>query len=57
MAAKGADYNELQEICENILQRYTDKEFDVCEVIYTHFESAINREVKLQRYTNIIRSD
>lgn len=50
VAAKGADYNELQEICENILQRYTDKEFDVCEVIYTHFESAINREVKLQRY-------
>lgn len=50
VASKGADFIELQEICERILQRYTDKEFDVCEVVYTHFESAINREVKLQQF-------
>jgi len=50
VAAKGADFTELQQICENILQAYTNKEFDVCEVVYTHFESAINREVKLQRF-------
>ena len=50
VAAKGADFIELQEICEKILQCYTDKEFDVCEVVYTHFESVINREVKLQQF-------
>ncbi len=50
VAAKGANFRELQDICENILSAYTDKEFDVCEVVYTHFNSAINREVKLQRF-------
>ena len=50
VAAKGADFKELQEICERILKSYTDKEFDVCEVVYTHFASAINREVRVQRY-------
>lgn len=50
IAAKGADFRELQTISENILKAYTDREFDVCEVVYTHFNSAINREVKLRRY-------
>ena len=50
VAAKGPDFKELQAICEKILLGYTRLEFDVCEVIYTHFNSAINREVKLQRF-------
>ena len=50
IAAKGADFKELQGICEKILKAYSDKEFDVCEVIYTRFKSAINREVTLQQF-------
>lgn len=50
IAAKGADFKELQGICEKILKAYSDKEFDVCEVIYTRFKSAINREVTVQQF-------
>lgn len=50
IAAKGADFKELQEICEKILKAYTDREFDVCEVVYTHFKSAISREVNVQQF-------
>ncbi len=50
IAAKGADFRELQGICEKILKAYSDKEFDVCEVIYTRFKSAINREVTVQQF-------
>lgn len=50
VAAHGADYQELQDLIEPILKQYVEGEFDVCEVIYTHFNSAINREVKNQRF-------
>ncbi len=50
VAAKGADYREVQVICERLLKEYTEKQFDVCEVVYTHFNSAINREVKVEQY-------
>ena len=50
VAAKGADYCEVQVICERLLKEYTEKQFDVCEVVYTHFNSAINREVKVEQY-------
>lgn len=50
IAAKGADFKELQVIAERILQAYTEKAFDVCEVIYTQFKSAINREVVVQQF-------
>ena len=50
IATKGADFKELQEICEKILKAYTDGEFDVCEVVYTRFNSAINREVTVQQF-------
>ena len=50
VAAKGADYRELQTICERLIGEYTEKKFDVCEAIYTHFNSAINREVKVESF-------
>lgn len=46
LAAKGARYREIEQICEELLKDYMVGEFDVCEVIYTHFNSAINRELK-----------
>lgn len=50
VAAKGADYQELQEIAEPLLAAYTEGKYDVCEVIYTHFTSAVNREVRRQQF-------
>ena len=50
VAAKGADFAEAQEICERLLKSFSNNEFDVCEAIYTHFRSAISREVKIQRF-------
>lgn len=50
VAAKGADYQELQEIVEPLLAAYTEGQYDVCEVIYTHFTSAVTREVKCRQF-------
>lgn len=50
VAAKGADYQELQAIAERLLFDYTAGKFDVCEVIYTHFNSAVNRVVKKEQF-------
>lgn len=50
VASKGADYQELQGIVEPLLAAYTEGQFDVCEIIYTHFASAVSREVKCQQF-------
>lgn len=50
VAAKGADYQELQAIAERLIVEYPAGKFDVCEVIYTHFNSAVNREVKTEQF-------
>ena len=43
---KNDNYREVEDIAEMLLEKYMLGEFDVCEVIYTYFHSAINREVK-----------
>ncbi|MBS4773751.1 MAG: ATP synthase F1 subunit gamma [Proteobacteria bacterium] len=50
VAAKGADYQELQAIAERLIVDYPAGRFDVCEVIYTRFNSAVNREVKTEQF-------
>lgn len=50
VAAKGADYQELQAIAERLITDYPAGKFDVCEVIYTHFNSAVNRVVKTEQF-------
>ena len=49
IGGKGADYKEIERFIEPLVTAYMVDEFDVCEVIYTHFNSAINREVRNYR--------
>lgn len=49
VAAKGASYQEAEQILEPLVRAYLAKEIDVCEVIYTYFNSAISREIKHRR--------
>ncbi len=45
LAAKGAKYYEASDIGYDVLEAYNNKEFDVCEVIVSKFNSAISREI------------
>ena len=45
IASKGAKYKDAEQIIEPLVREYMAGSFDVCEVIYTHFKSAVNREV------------
>ncbi|MBU6338483.1 MAG: F0F1 ATP synthase subunit gamma [Rickettsiales bacterium] len=38
------DYKVAQELSQNLVERYNNNEFDVCEVIYSKFKSAIAQE-------------
>jgi F-type H+-transporting ATPase subunit gamma len=38
------DYNSAQELSQKIIERYDNDEFDVCEVIFSKFKSAIAQE-------------
>ncbi len=38
------DYATAQEIAANLIERYKKDEFDVCEIIYSKFKSAISQE-------------
>ena len=49
VAAKGPSYREIERIAEKLFDLYISGEFDVCEMIYTHFRSAISRELKCQQ--------
>lgn len=49
VAAKGATYKEAEQIVEPLIKDFLVNEFDACEVIYTYFNSAINREIKHRR--------
>ena len=50
VGAKGAKYKEIEHLIEPVLAAYMLDEIDACEVIYTHFESAINREVRRRQF-------
>ena len=38
------DYKSAQELSQKIIERYSNDEFDVCEVIFSKFKSAISQE-------------
>lgn len=38
------DYKVAKEIADEVIQKFNNKEFDVCEVIYSKFKSAISQE-------------
>ena len=50
IARKGADYMEASLLAEQLCKGYLNKEFDVCEVIYSRFYSAMNREIKTEQF-------
>lgn len=46
VSSKGAKYYEASDIGYYILDAYNKGEIDACEVVVSHFRSAINREIK-----------
>lgn len=46
VAQKGARYRDAEQIIEPLITEYISGGFDVCEVIYTYFNSPISREIK-----------
>ena len=48
-AAKGPDYDETSRLVERLLAGL-GQDFDICEVVYTDFRSAINRVVSVERF-------
>lgn len=48
-AAKGPNYEETAQLVERLLSGL-GVDFDICELIYTHFNSAVNREVRCKRF-------
>ena len=49
VAQKGARYRDAEQIMEPLVTEYISGGFDACEVIYTYFNSPINREVKCRQ--------
>lgn len=45
-ANKGVDYEEAQNLGAEILSMFIGNEIDVCEIVYSHFRSAMSRDVK-----------
>ena len=46
VGGKGAKYKDAEQLVDQLVKEYLSGGFDVCEMIYTHFNSAINRDVK-----------
>ena len=46
VVGKTIKYKDAEKIIEPLIQEYLSGSFDVCEVIYTYFNSAINRSIK-----------
>ena len=45
-ANRGVDYEEAEALAAEVLTMFGLKEIDVCEVVYSHFRSAMSRDVK-----------
>lgn len=43
------DHNIAQEISDKIVRLFNEKDFDVCEVVFSKFRSAISQEVQLKQ--------
>ena len=49
VAAKGVKYYEASDIGYDILEMYNSGAIDVCEVVYSHFKSAISRQIRVKQ--------
>lgn len=43
------DYKVAQDLSTNLIERFDNNEFDICEIIYSKFKSAISQEPVLQQ--------
>lgn len=46
---KGVFYSEAETLAEEVLQMFSRKEIDVCEIVYSHFRSAMSRDTQSRR--------
>ena len=46
VANKGVDFEEAQALAAEVMSMFLLNEIDVCEVVYSHFKSALSRDVK-----------
>ncbi len=46
VAKQGVDYEEAEALASEVLTMFEAREIDVCEIVYGHFRSAMNREVQ-----------
>ena len=50
VARKGTNYPEASMITERLCQAFMNKDFDVCEAVYSRFHSVLNREIKVEQF-------
>ena len=50
VGGRADNYREVEDIAELLFGEYMIGKFDVCEIIYTYFHSAINREIKHKNF-------
>lgn len=49
LAKKGAKYYEASDVAAVIMDMFAKKQINVCELVYSHFKSAINRDIKVEQ--------
>lgn len=57
IAKKGAKYYEAVDLGQRILDLYKQGEIDVCEVVFSRFRSAINREIVKEQVFPVVIED
>lgn len=53
-SANGVSYAEAQTVAQEITRLFALKEIDVCEVVYSHFQSAVTRHVENKQILPLI---
>lgn len=46
---QGVNYCEAEALADEIIGMFNDNKIDVCEVVYSHFKSALSRDVKSEK--------
>ena len=46
---KGVEYSEAVSLANEIIAMFQNNEIDVCEIVYSHFKSALSRDIKSEQ--------
>ena len=49
VSSKGAKYYEASDVAAVIMDMFAKKQINVCELVYSHFKSAISRDIKVEQ--------